>query len=257
MTLACTRAGSGGVPIVFVHGFACARGDWSSQMRHFSPLRQVVACDLPGHGASSGGPADASIERCGAAVAALLEELAAPAVLVGHSLGCRVVLEAHRRAPARVAAISLIDGSRMGTGDPAQAADAMRAAIEFTGYPAFAEAFFAQMFVRPHPAAAAIIERAMRLPSEIGAGLLPAMVRWDARYMDEALAAICVPLLVIQATTLDAERKRVSLKAGETTPWLELVRQHVPHARIEVIPGIGHFAQIEAAEQVNALIAAL
>jgi pimeloyl-ACP methyl ester carboxylesterase len=257
MTLACTRAGSGGVPIVFVHGFACERDDWGAQLRQFSPLRQVVACDLPGHGASPGGPADASIERCGAAVAALLEDLDAPAVLAGHSLGCRVVLEAHRRAPARVAAIALIDGSRMGTGDPAQAGEAMRAAIEFTGYPAFAEAFFAQMFVRPHPAAAAIIERARRLPPEFGAALFPAMVRWDARHMDEALAAIRVPLLVIQATTLNAERKRVSLRADDTTPWLELVRRQVPQARIEVIPGIGHFAQIEAAERVNALLATL
>lgn len=257
MTLACTRAGAGGVPIVFVHGFACSRDDWGAQVRHFSPLRQVIACDLPGHGATPGGRAEASIERCAAAVAALLEELDAPVVLAAHSLGCRVVLEAHRLAPARVAAIALIDGSRMGTGDPAQAEEAMRAAIEFTGYPAFAEAFVAQMFVRPHPAAAAIIERARRLPAEIGAGLLPAMVRWDAQHMDEALAAIRVPLLVIQATTLNAERKRVSLKAGETTPWLELVRRHAPQARIEVIPGIGHFAQIEAAGQVNALLATL
>ncbi len=83
------------------------------------------------------------------------------------------------------------------------------------------------------------------------------MVRWDAAQVEGALAAVRAPLLVIQSTTLDADRKRVPLKAGETTPWLDLVRSRVPQARIEVIPGIWHFAQIEAPERVNALIEAL
>ena len=257
MTLACTRAGSGGTPIVFVHGFACDREDWRAQVEHFSVARQVIACDLPGHGASPGKPSDCNIERYGEAVAALLEPLAAPALLVGHSMGCRVVLEAQRRAPARVAALALIDGSRMGSGDPEQAAGAMRAAIDFTGFVAFAELFFAQMFLKRTPAALAIVERAKRLPAQIGATLFPAMVRWDAQRMEDALAAVRVPLLVIQSTTLNAERKRIPLKPGDTTPWLDLVRGRAPQARIEVIPGIGHFAQIEAPERVNALIASL
>jgi pimeloyl-ACP methyl ester carboxylesterase len=118
MTLACTRAGSGGTPIVFVHGFACDRSDWRAQMEHFAPARQVIACDLPGHGESPGGAADASIERCGEQVAALLGELGAPAVLVGHSLGCRVVLQAYRRSPARVAALGLMTAAAWALATP-------------------------------------------------------------------------------------------------------------------------------------------
>jgi len=257
MTLACTRAGSGGTPIVFVHGFACESEDWRAQLEHFAPARQVIACDLPGHGASRGSAADCTIERFGDEVAALLEDLAAPALLVGHSLGCRVVLQAYRRTPARATALVLVDGSRMGTGDPEQAAEAMRAAIDFAGYPAFAEALFSQMFLTRTPAAVSVIERAKRLPAAIGSALFPAMVRWDVAHMESALAAVRVPLLVIQSTTLNADRKRVSLRTGETTPWLDLVRSRAPHARIEVIPDTGHFSQIEAPEQVNALIAAL
>lgn len=257
MTLACTRAGDGGTPIVFVHGFACDRSDWRAQMEHFAPLREVIACDLPGHGATPGRPAECTIERFGKAVAGLVESLAAPALVVGHSLGCRVALEANRISPARIAGLVLIDGSRMGSGDPAQAGKAMRAAIDFVGFAAFAEPFFAQMFTRHTPAAARIVERAKRLPAGIGSALLPAMARWDAQHLDAALATVRVPLIVIQSTTVNAERKRVSLNTGETTPWLDLVRSLVPSARIEVVPGIGHFTQIEAADRVNELIAAL
>src|SRR5277367_6423709 len=87
--------GAGKPPIVFVHGFGCAHGDWDAQVACFSPRHQTIAVDLRGHGASPGTAAECSIERCGADVAELMHVLdLAPAVLVGHSMGCRVVVEA-------------------------------------------------------------------------------------------------------------------------------------------------------------------
>ena len=257
MTLYCSRAGEGAPPFVFVHGFACAHDDWQLQTERFSKDHRVLACDLPGHGRSPGTAADCTIERFGADVAALLGELDAPAVVVGHSMGCRVVLQASRAAPERIAALALMEGSRMALGEPRQAAEAMRAAIEFAGYPAFAEALFRQMFLAPSAAASRIIERAMRLPAGIGTALFPAMARWDAGQAEAALGSVRVPLLAIQSTSMNAERKRSPMRPGDSNPWLELVRRHVPHARIEVIEGVGHFPQIEAAERVNSLLASL
>ena len=254
----CLRAGEGNPPFAFVHGFACAHEDWRAQTDHFSKTNLVVACDLRGHGRTPGTPAECSIERYGADVADLLRSLEAPAILVGHSMGCRVVLEANRLAPGKVAAIALVDGSRTGVGDPAQAAEAMRAAIEFTGFAAFAEALFTQMFLDPRaPHAVSSIARAKRLPADIGSALFPAMARWDAANLVAALAAVQCPLLAIQSTTMSPERKRSPMRAGETSPYLDLLRAHVRDLRVEVLPGLGHFPQIEAAAKVNALLETL
>jgi pimeloyl-ACP methyl ester carboxylesterase len=257
MTLHCLRAGHGAPPLVFVHGFACAHDDWQAQIEHFSARHQVLACDLPGHGRSPGTAADCSMERFGAEVAALLEDLDAPAIVVGHSMGCRVVLQAARLAPDRVAALALVDGSRMALGEPQQAEAAMRQAIEFAGYEVFAEALFRQMFFSPSAAAERIIERAKRLPPAIGTALFPAMARWDASQAEAALRAVRMPLLALQSTKMSAERKRSPMRVGDANPWLDLVQRCVPHARLEVIEGVGHFPQIEAAGRVNSLLASL
>jgi len=176
-------------------------------------------------------------------------------------MGCRVVLEANRLLVSshyaeRVAGIVLIDGSRSGSGDPDAAEKAARAAVDAVGYPAFAEDLFRQMFFSSSPEADAIVARALRQSAEFGPLLWPSMARWDAAYMDAALDAVRAPLLAIQSTTRDAKLGRSPLKAGQSTPYLDLIRSKVPSARIQVLAGVGHFAQIEAPDEVNRLIGA-
>jgi pimeloyl-ACP methyl ester carboxylesterase len=244
-----------------VHGFACSLDDWQAQLEHFQESHEVVACDLRGHGATPGRPEECSIAHFGGDVAALVNNLELQAcVLVGHSMGTRVVLEANRllcssHYAERVAGIVLIDGSRQGISDPDAAEAAARGMVEKGGYATFAESLFRQMFFKPSREANAIVERAVRQSREFGPHLWPSMARWDAAEMDAALAAVRAPLLAIQSTTRDAQLRRSPLKAGQTTPYLELIRGAVPGARIAVVPDTGHFTQIEAPDEVNRLIA--
>lgn len=195
--------GAGNPPLVFVHGYACAHDDWVRQVDAFRPQYTVVACDLRGHGTSPGEPSSCDIETFGADIAGLLPALGLEsALLVGHSMGCRIVLQAYRAASER------------------------------------------------------IMERAMRMPEAIGASLFPKMVAWDAKHMSAALAHVKIPLLVIQSTYLNNEHKRVPLKPGQSTPWLDLVRQLAPHAQIKIITGSGHFPMLDNPAAVNSAIAA-
>jgi pimeloyl-ACP methyl ester carboxylesterase len=248
------RRGKGKPALVFVHGFACSHEDWAAQLAHFSQTREVVACDLRAHGATPGRPSECSIEHYGGDVAALVNNLELErCVLIGHSMGCRVVLEANRLIAEKVAGVVLVDGSRLAERDPQAAHAAARASIDKVGYPAFAENLFRQMFFAPSATADAIVRRAVATSASFGPELWPNMARWDAASMDAAFAALRAPLLVIQTTTRDANLKRAPLQAGQTSPWLDYVRGK--GARIEIIPGTGHFPQIEKPAVVNRLIA--
>ena len=246
--------GRGAPPLVFVHGFACTHEDWRHQLAFFSNSHEVGACDLRGHGQTPGRPHECSIEHYGGDVAALVLNLDfSKTFLVGHSMGCRVVLEAARLLPQnRVAGVVLVDGSRAATGDPDAAEATARSMIGQGGYAAFAENLFRQMFFRQSEESEAIVARAVRSSAEFGPELWPRMARWDASRMESALEAVRGRILAIQSTTRGADLKRAPMKPGDTNPYLETVKGY--GAKVEIVPDTGHFTQLEAPERVNRLI---
>jgi pimeloyl-ACP methyl ester carboxylesterase len=250
--------GDGNPPLVFVHGYACSHEDWQPQVDFFCTRQSVITCDLRGHGASDGAPEHCSIETFGADLSTLLRTLdLQPAILIGHSMGCRVVLQGYLDAPQRVAGLILVEGSRSAAGDPQVAEQTVQQMFQSGGYTTFIRRFFDDMFLEGSDPACKerILCRALALPEAIGATLFPRVFGWDARTMDSALSQIAVPLLVLQSTYINTERVRVPLQPGVTTPWLELIQKHVPTAWIEIVSGVGHFSMLEAPEAVNQTVA--
>jgi pimeloyl-ACP methyl ester carboxylesterase len=252
--------GAGEPPLVFVHGFACSHADWQAQVAFFQSRYRVIACDLPGHGASEPPPDYGSVESLGAAVASLLDTLdLPPAVLIGHSMGCRIILQATLNVPERVAKLILLDGSCIGAGDPIEAEEQTRQHIANVGYRAMMESLFDAMFVDGADPALKdrILQRAHQLPETIGVPLLSRSVGWDAGKADAAFAQVSqVPSYVLQSTHFNTDLVRVSLQPGEITPWMERVQQHVPTAALDVISGVGHFPMLEVPDIVNNKMAA-
>ena len=94
----------GGLPaIVFVHGWSCDRRYWLGQVDHFAARFTVVTVDLAGHGESGTDRRRWTMPAFGADVAAVVTGLDLPeVVLVGHSMGGDVIVEAARRLRPRV-----------------------------------------------------------------------------------------------------------------------------------------------------------
>jgi pimeloyl-ACP methyl ester carboxylesterase len=246
--------GQGRPPIVFVHGFACAHSDWNAQVAHFSPCQQTVAVDLRGHGASPGTADACSIERYGGDVADVIRALAlTQAVLVGHSMGCRVVIEAALQAPDQTAGVILVDGSQF---SPDMKTPLTEAFATPHGYTSLTNAWFKDMFTAKSDVSvvAAAIGRAARLPRPIGEKMLIDLLRYDVGRLSTALSDLCVLAMAIQTTHSNEKRERRSMIQGQTTPYLDMLRARVPSVRIEVIADTGHFPQIDESAQTNALL---
>ena len=251
----CTGTGTGQPPLVFVHGFACAHTDWDAQVAHFSPRHRCIAVDLRGHGASPGDAMDCSMERFGADVANVLAARDVQrAVLLGHSMGCRVAVEAALQAPDRVAGVVLVDGSQFA----AEMGPALRQLFATPdGFATITGKWFPDMFnERSNPkVVAAVAARAAQMPRAVGERLLRDLQRYDVARLEASLASLRVPVMAIQTTTSNERRERRSMAKGQNTPYLDMLRVRVPGARVEIIPETGHFPQIDTPKATNVLIA--
>lgn len=108
---------------VFIHGAQHDHSVWALQSRYFAHHGfSVLALDLPGHNRSAGPPLT-SIEALADWTVALLDALAVrEAILIGHSMGSLIALEAAARAPRLVRGLALV-----GTAYPMAVSDALLA----------------------------------------------------------------------------------------------------------------------------------
>ncbi|MDQ6910276.1 MAG: alpha/beta fold hydrolase [Actinomycetota bacterium] len=109
-----------------LHGWGRDHRDWSGALSGLDAL----VLDLPGFGASPPPPEPWGSAEYASALAPILDELVAPAVVVGHSFGGRVAMQLAARAPERVGALVLSGvplARRRGGGRPRLGFRAVRA----------------------------------------------------------------------------------------------------------------------------------
>ena len=246
--------GAGSPPVVLVHGLGCSHTDWRAQIVHLAGRHRVIAVDLPGHGASPAPPDECSVEQYASAVAGTIRASGlSGAVLVGHSMGCRVVIEAALHAPAEVAALVLVDGSRF--------APEIRPYLEERlateeGYRAVTERLFKDFFTgkTDRRIVEAITLRGRQMPRGVIGALLSKTPRYDAEQLPRSLARLRCPVMALQTTTSNERHERQSLRKGQSSPYLDMLRAVVPTLRVEIIEDTGHFPQIDEPVLTNDLI---
>lgn len=96
------------LPLLCSNGIGVSTFFWDHLVASFSPSRAVVTWDYRGHGKSplAARPEDQTVVQCAQDLWAVADALGLhEVVLVGHSMGCEVLLEAARLHPERCAAL--------------------------------------------------------------------------------------------------------------------------------------------------------
>lgn len=234
--MACDCGGRGEPLLLFVHGWTCRRSYWRPQLEHFSDAHAVAAVDLPGHGDSGSGARSCwGVEPLALDVAACVRALGAnKVVLVGHSMGGAVALEAARRLGATVAAVVLADTF----------------VIDYGGLsPDTVEAFFAP-FAQDFAAAMA------HLVEQTATAATPAALKGRlVRDMSAADPAWALPLwrdLLTWSPRAAFAELRVPLYAINGALIPPSARERCAPCVVEtIIPGAGHFLHMENAAAFN------
>ena len=90
-----STCGEGDTALFFVHGWNINKSYWSGQQNRFCKDYQIVTMDLPGFGQSKNLKGEYSIDSYATDVKELINSLDLnKVILIGHSMGSRVVLEA-------------------------------------------------------------------------------------------------------------------------------------------------------------------
>jgi pimeloyl-ACP methyl ester carboxylesterase len=230
--------GGGKTAVVLIHGWTCDRSYWNAQVLALATDFVVVAMDLVGHGDSDKTRVEWSMEQLGDDVARVVTAAGAEqAILVGHSMGGPVAIEAARRLPRVARGVVTIDILTALEPPKAPKSPPMTAADYRAEAPT---AIRGGMFVPNSDAGLADkITKGMTSGSPaIALALSDALGAYDSRAGLEAIRPL--PLTMIDAgnRTVDA--------AG-------LRRAH-PGARLFLIEGVGHFVMIEDPATFNALL---
>src|SRR5688500_1793080 len=102
--------GKGEPALVFIHGWSCDSNYWREQIPAFSKKYTLVTVDLAGHGGTDANRTDWSIPAFGQDVATALSAVPnRQIILVGHSMGGPVALEAALLLKNRVIGIIGVD----------------------------------------------------------------------------------------------------------------------------------------------------
>ncbi|HEY2447169.1 MAG TPA: alpha/beta hydrolase [Rhizomicrobium sp.] len=250
------KSGSAGDALVLLHGIGGCAAVWKPQLDAFASRYCVVAWNMPGYGGSEPLP-ELKFPALADALEALLDTLPGKRVhLVGHSMGGMVAQEFLRRRARRLTSVCLY-ATNPGLAQP-ETPEGLQAARERArefmvrrigpldqgrSMHDMAESLLGQLLSprAPESARAAAIESISSVPPAVYRDAMRCILSFDGT---EVVPHIDIPTLAIAG--------------GEdrTMPpdVVEAMARQIPNARFEIIPGVGHLANLEDADTFNRVL---
>lgn len=236
--------GQGEIALVLVHGWCCDSRYWDWQVLPLGQRYRVVTLDLAGHGQSGANRRAWTMPAFGADVAAVVRSLGLHrVVLVGHSMGGNVVVEAARLLGGRVIGVVGVDTLRNigGGGMPANDRERLLARLR-VDFPGTMRALIPGIMFTPQSdpkLVKRIVEHVAAAPPQSAVPIAESMWTWDPT---PALAGTQLRLTLINAAKDPTDAARI--------------RGVVPGFELKEMQGVGHFPMIEDAATFNRLLEA-
>ena len=232
--------GNGKPVLVFVHGWCCDKDYWKYQVAHFSNDYKVVTIDLAGHGKSGLGRKTWSMEAFGKDVFAVLDKInIEQAILIGHSMGGAVIIEAAKQMPTRIIGLVGVDTyqnieEKYSHEQIEEVISPFRADFVET-----TRNFVRGMFTPD--ADSVLVEQIANdmssAPPEIGIGAMQELASYD---IIKTLKDVQIPIVCI-----NSDKWPTIVEAGQ---------RHASSFELKLMPGIGHFVMIEEPDKFNKLL---
>ena len=245
--LVCTeREAKGPAPLwLLVHGWMCDRRFWFPFLSRLPPDHGAIACDLPGFGDSvaPAEPDEWTLDHLIRRVAGLAHDHGTPRlVLVGHSMGGPVIVEAARIAPQEVMGLVVVDALQDpdAPGLTLEAMQGFLARFEENFSDAMRDLVSTGMFVpESDPILKAWIVKDMASgPPQVGVGALRANILWPSTTRSNSLAALRVPVRLINSPLYPTDSAAVNRYGMD----------------VVIMSGVGHFLMMENPKTFNALL---
>jgi pimeloyl-ACP methyl ester carboxylesterase len=226
--------------LVFIHGWSCDSNYWREQVPAFKRKYTVITLDLAGHGATDANRGDWSMEKFGQDVATAVAAVPnRQLILIGHSMGGPVAIEAARLLPKRVIGIVGVDTFKT-IGAPMPSAAQLDAAMKpfeanFIGH---TRDMVAAHFFAPGANAQLVQKIAYDMslsPPKVAIPSLRAVMGYD---YSAPLKDVDVPIVAINSDL------------GEPVNELR-IRKVLPRFHAVVLEGDGHFLMMEDPTRFN------
>ncbi|WP_245580016.1 alpha/beta fold hydrolase [Niveispirillum irakense] len=223
--------------LLLLSGLLCDETVWSRLIPDLTDIIPVRAVDFRG------------FDSIGAMADHVLETAPATFALAGHSMGARVALEIHRRAPDRIDRLALLDtGTHPAKPGEAESRQKLVDLAHAQGMAALADRWLPPMLAPANRAQASMVEPLRDMVLRMSPDIYEAQVKALLNRPDAAagLGQIRCPTLV---------------GVGEHDEWSplgqhQLIAEHIDGATLVVFPDSGHMAPFEASREVAAALRA-